>query len=147
MTDRPIDLDDFGATLEQIIGSVGSRVQERLPEAVNAGVKEGAKEWRKNAREAFPKDQTYRKHGKTYTSGAYAKSIRSHMVVKDGPMPSGEVGAPNMPGLPHLLEFGHAKSGGGRVPGREHIAPAAEVAFDATERIVSEMVEGVLNDG
>ena len=45
--------------------------------------------------------------------------------------------------LAHLLEFGHAKRGGGRVAGRAHIAPAEDVGI---KRLETE-IERSLGDG
>ena len=42
------------------------------------------------------------------------------------------------PGLPHLLEHGHANRGGGRTPGREHIKPIEEAAIQALEKEITE---------
>lgn len=47
-----------------------------------------------------------------------------------------------MPGLPHLLEHGHAKRNGGRVAGRVHIAPIA----DELEKDFVKEMEAKIND-
>lgn len=145
MADIDVDSDRFGASIEQLLGDVGSDVEESLPKAIQRGIRKGASAWRKNAKREFKEGRTYRKHGQTYQIGAYVKSIRSHMLVKDGPKPSGEVGSPKMPGLPHLLEEGHARIGGGRVRAIVHIAPAANEAFDATMRYVDEEIGRALS--
>ncbi len=44
--------------------------------------------------------------------------------------------------LAHLLEFGHAKRGGGRVPGRAHIAPAEENGVQKLEQEIKKALKG-----
>lgn len=150
---RPIEADDFAKSLEEILASVGDGVRERMPEAIHGGVKIAAKEWRTEAREKFggkrgkkSNERTYRKHGETYTTGAYSRSIRSHMTDTSQDHPAGEVGSPKMPGLPHLLEFGHAKVGGGRVDAIPHVSDAADRAFEEAFGIVSDAVGEALDD-
>ena len=123
--------DRFAESLESILGDVATGIDGNMLGAAEKAGKAARKAWSRNARAAFP--------GGT---GKYAKSIRS-TAKKKGLQSLSETGS-TMPGLPHLLEKGHATTGGGRVAGREHIAPAADEAFAVFEEAVSDGVDRAL---
>lgn len=64
-------------------------------------------------------------------TGAYAKSWASKTAGEKSNAISIVVYSKNRYTLTHLLEFGHAKRGGGRVEGKPHIEPAKEKAGQA----------------
>lgn len=64
---------------------------------------------------------------------AYAKSWTVKNVRESSNALEIVVHSKNRYQLAHLLEFGHAKRGGGRVPGRAHIAPAEEKGIQQLE--------------
>jgi len=66
-------------------------------------------------------------------TGAYAKSWTVKNVRESSNALEIVVHSKNRYQLAHLLEFGHAKRGGGRVPGRAHIAPAEEKGIHQLE--------------
>lgn len=66
-------------------------------------------------------------------SGAYAKSWSVKNMKENSHSLQLTVYSRNRYQLAHLLEFGHAKRGGGRVSGRAHIAPAEEAGVRQLE--------------
>ncbi len=66
-------------------------------------------------------------------TGAYAKSWTVKNVRESSNALEIVVHSKNRYQLAHLLEFGHAKRGGDRVPGRAHIAPAEEKGIHQLE--------------
>lgn len=129
MSDISVELDEFASSLESILKPISETMPKAARKAVRKGLERGEKEWVDNA---------------PVRTMRYALSIRHHMFRDGGDTPSGEIGSPELPGLPHLLEKGHAKVGGGRVPGIPHISPAADVAFDETEKTLLDEVGRVL---
>ena len=151
MSDVTVEADEFGATIEQLLGRVERGVKSRVRPAVAVAVSMAAELWKENAEGAFA--GTYiiggwgkPGYGREVTAGKYARSIRSRMIVDNEDIPTGEAGSPSMPGLPHLLEKGHAKVGGGSVAGREHIAPAADEAFEFFEKSAYEIMELAIDE-
>lgn len=129
MADTPVDMDAFGTELSSILGGMADVVVDGVRPAVAEGAKVARDEWRENA---------------PVLTGDYARSI-TYRVSGSGADVSAEIGSATLPGLPHLLEKGHAKVGGGRVAARVHIAPAAEDAFDATEEAFERLVDEALS--
>ena len=68
------------------------------------------------------------------STGAYAKSWSVKNTSETSRSLEVTVYSRNRYQLAHRLEYGHAKRGGGRVPGRSHIAPAEQAGIDQLEK-------------
>lgn len=134
MTDRTVGIDGFSAAIEDIASALGAGSRKAIDRAVEDGARLARRKWRSNARGTFG------------GSGRYARSIQCKVRRGAAGDTTAEVGSRSLPGLPHLLEKGHATVGGNPVQGREHIANAADEAFeeafgdflDAMEEVLSQ---------
>ena len=99
--------------------------QAVISEAVTKVAQKGAKAVRGNSAGSFGGSGKYAK-GWTYQSEY--RRLGSVATIYN-----------KTPGLPHLLENGHAKRGGGRVSGRTHIAPVETEIITEYERAIQEV--------
>ena len=94
-------------------------------------VKKAGNDVRKEIQSTAPKD-----------TGAYAKSWAVKTTRESAERLEVTVHSRNRYQLAHLLEFGHAKSGGGRTKGQPHIAPAEENGINALEKAIEKALKG-----
>lgn len=121
------------------VGEMASAIMEALEEYADLAT-DDLKQAVKKAGTAVRKDISQNAPKKT---GAYAKSWAVRTTKETSNSLEVTVYSKNRYWLAHLLEFGHAKRGGGRVPGRAHIAPAEEAGIRQLEK----EIERSLNNG
>ena len=102
--------DNLAQVLADIMDEYKEHAEKTLDEAAKEAAKAGAKALQSASRSTF---------GGT---GQYARGWGVDRE-KVGGAALYTIWNKNKPGLPHLLEFGHAKGNGGRVAGRTHIKP------------------------
>ena len=120
-------------------GELADAIRETLEEYadlaaedVKQAVRDTGETVRKEIRANAPKD-----------TGDYAKSWAVKKTKENSTSLTLTVHSKNRYQLAHLLEYGHAKRGGGRVEGKAHIAPAEEKGI----RQLEEEIERSLRDG
>ena len=121
------------------VGNMADAISEALEEYANLAtedmkkaVKRAGRKVRKEIKENAPRDD-----------GDYADSWRVKTVKENANALSLTVHSKDRYCFAHLLEFGHAKRGGGRVQGQEHIGPAEELAV----RQLTKEIERSLKNG
>lgn len=107
-----VDEDQFAAALSEILGDIADGADEAVFHCVHDALVEGRDEWTGGA----PVRLGGYKGSMTYRALRGKGSVEGHIFSRK-------------PGLPHLLEKGHAKSGGGRTAAQVHVKPAADHAF------------------
>lgn len=119
------------------IGSLSKEVIKELKtyaKVTTGKVKEAVKNAGKTAKEEINMTAPKR-------TGAYAKSWAVKTLNETGSRLVLVVHSRNKYQLTHLLEYGHAKRGGGRVEARAHIKLAEEKAVKSFEEKIREAIE------
>lgn len=104
---------------------------ELAAEDMKKAVRRAGNTVRKEISENAPKD-----------TGVYSKSWQAKKVRETSNELTLVVHSRNRYQLAHLLEFGHAKRGGGRVSGKAHIAPAEAKGAEQLEKEIEKALGG-----
>lgn len=120
------------------VGSLADAIMDTLEEYADLAV-EDVKQAVKDAGDVVKND--IRSHAPKDT-GDYAKSWAVKKMKETSSSLTVAVHSRNRYQLAHLLEFGHAKRGGGRVSAQSHIASAEQKGVEYLEEEIRKALEG-----
>lgn len=120
---KKIPIDRLSAEINKILTEYGEQVQQDVDEAAQRVTKAGVKAVKGNSKGTFGGTGKY---AAGWTSKFEKGRLSSQGIIYNG----------TVPGLPHLLEHGHANRNGGRTSGREHIGPVEQKIIEDFEKAV-----------
>ena len=127
---KKIPIDRLSAEINKILTEYGNEVQENVDDAARRVTKAGAKAVRGNAQSTFRVGNGEKNYAKGWTSKFETGRLSAQGIIYNK----------DLPGLPHLLEHGHANRNGGRTPGRVHIAPVEQKIIEDFVKAVKEAI-------
>ena len=119
---KAVTVDTLDAEIKKILDEYGDEVYMNLNVITKAIGQKGTAALKNESKATFDGDKYYKGWGYTVEQGRLSTKVIIHNK--------------KLPGLPHLLEYGHAKVKGGRVEGRVHIATVEEKLIRDYEREV-----------
>lgn len=123
---KKVTIDTLDDEIKKILNEYQNDTTNRLAEITKAVGRKGVQALKNESQATFNGDKYYKGWGYTVNSQRLYTIVTIHNK--------------KLPGLPHLLEYGHAKVGGGRVEGRAHIAPVEnELIRDYEKEVVSKL--------
>lgn len=124
---KKVTIDNLAAEVNKILEEYGDEITENMDKITRKVGQKGAKLLRNESQGAFPKGTG--KYAKGWTSRATQGRLYTTVTIYN-----------RTPGLPHLLEHGHAVVSGGRVAGqydgKKHIAPVEKKLINDFEKEV-----------
>ena len=124
---RKVTAATFASAISGILKDYAEETTKDTGDIVKAVAKKGALAIKNESLEKFkPAGLKKGRYGTGWTTTIEEKRIGTVATIHNA----------KYPGLPHLLENGHAKRGGGRVAGTAHIAPVE----DEIERNIDMMI-------
>lgn len=124
MASKRTPISKLDSALNAILEEYKTEVDKDLDTAIKKVAQAGQKALKGNSRSTFGGTGRYASGWSVATEDDRVLHRKSTLYNKT-------------PGLPHLLEHGHAKRGGGRwTPDKQHIAPVEEMVIEQFEKEV-----------
>lgn len=117
MAKQKVTAETLGTTIKETLEQYAEDVDATVAEVTKAVAKSGVQALKNDSNNTFEDVHLSRgRYGSGWASTVTENRFGASAVIYNK----------KYPGLPHLLEHGHAKRTGGRVQGRPHIKPVEE---------------------
>lgn len=124
---KKISLDQFAAEIGNMLDEYGDDIDEGVKKVTHQLALAGVRELKSASKSTFGGTGKYAAGWRTHSE---TERFAQHETLHNAAVP----------GLPHLLEHGHAKRNGGRVPGRVHIKPIEDKLVDTAVKEIESRI-------